>query len=270
MAYTVGAGTGDDIAFSTGTTLGADNRSCFVCGWWYPTTLTATRGYWSAGNTFGAEVDTTTSELRLRTDNTTDGQWTTTGANITTNKWWFLAFLNATENTGVLSPWRVWVGDVENPPVAVTVTNATAPAGNFTGSSACVIGNKGTGTLAFRGDVGWSVFIATDSASHLSVTGVNTTGVIDADVEYRAYQSLVLPFWSSNPDFLQMKPSPTTGQWIILHNTMDFQNRHFRRGHNGTIDMNGAATVNGATLSQQREPRPLAHNWMSFPQLVRR
>ena len=74
MAYTFGGATTDDITFASAITIGANSRAALICGWWYPTTLTATRKLWSANSTgiVGAEIDTTTSELRLRSDNTTD------------------------------------------------------------------------------------------------------------------------------------------------------------------------------------------------------
>lgn len=153
MPYTFGAGTGDDINWAMGMTMGATARLHLVCGWWYPTTLTDTRGLWSAGNVYGAEINTTTSELRLRTDNTTDGQWTTTGAALAVNKWSFLAFASSQSNTGPAAAWRVWMGTLDEAPIEITVTSAVAPVGNFTGNATFYIGNKGTGTLAFQGDI---------------------------------------------------------------------------------------------------------------------
>ncbi len=269
MAYTVGAGTCDDIAFSTGTSLGADNGSQFVCGWWYPTTLTATRGYWSAGATFGAEVDGTTSEIRMRTDNTTDGQWVTSGAGITTDKWWFLAWLNASENTTVAGAWKVWVGDLQNPPVSVTVTNPTVRSGNYTGSSSCVIGNKGTGTLAFQGGVGWGAFMVTTTVGVLGPFGIRTSGVNDAYAEELTYRRRALPFLSGNPDISQFTPAANAAAMQMVHFSGDLTGRLYRRGQ-ANVDAHSMATLNGVTYSAAREPIPLNYAWPDFPKMARR
>jgi hypothetical protein len=190
MSYTFGGNTGDDINISLMINLGADNTTCFVAGWWYPTTLTAGRGYWSAGNIFGAEVDTTTSELRLRTDNsTTDGEWVTSGAGIVTNKWHFIAFMNASENTTVPGAWRVWVGDAITAPVIQTPAVSVSRSGDYTGNSAFYVGNKGTDTVAFQGDIGWVMVITTGNLGINSALFTPTNGVITVGISGRSATS---------------------------------------------------------------------------------
>jgi hypothetical protein len=269
MTFTVGAAATDDVAFSSATNMGNDNGSQFVCGWWYPTTLTAGRGYWSVGNIYGAEIDTTTSEIRMRSDNTTDGQWLTSGAGITTNKWWFLAWLSATENTTVAGEWRVWVGDLETAPVPVTVTNPVVRSGNYTSSSSVAWGNKGTGSLAFQGDIGWGTVMVTTTVGSLGPFGVSTSGVISAYAEELTYRRWVLPFWKGTPDISNFTYASINPIYQVVHNTMNPQGRLIRRGQ-GAVDALGASTINGVTVSNQREPIRLDHDWISFPRLVRR
>jgi hypothetical protein len=200
VAFTFGGATTDDIAITLGTGAGADNTHAFFAGWFYPTTLTATRNLWSCGNIYGCEVATTTSELLMRTQNaTTNGVWTTTGAGITVDAWWFIAWLNSSENTTVAGQWRVWVGSETAVPVAVTVTNGTARSGNYTGSAAWTIGNKGTGSLAFQGDIANMVMMATSSPGIPSFASIGTSGAVAADEEANVLNRWVLPMYRGRP-----------------------------------------------------------------------
>jgi hypothetical protein len=221
MSYVFGGATGDDFNFATSGTLGGDNNIGLVCGWWYPTTLTATRKLWSCNTTgiLGAEIDATTSSLRLKTDNTTDGQWTVP-VGFAVDQWFFLAFLLATENTGVLAAWRVWVGTSDTPPTAATVTVATNPVGNFSGSGSFYIGNAGTGTLAFQGNIANIVWLSqTTSVQQPSPLGIATSGVIAADEELRIYNNLVRPMWSGDYSNIWQQLNTPLGsahaRWLI-------------------------------------------------------
>lgn len=261
MAYTFGAGTGDDITWASSTTFGGSGSTQFVFGWWYPTTLTATRGLWSAGNTFGAEIDTTTDELRLRTDNTTDGQWTTAGVDLATGTWKFLAFLNTCIN-GPTAAWRVWAGSVESAPIEVTVTGAVSPVGNFTGNSNFYLGNKGTATLAFQGDIGDSGYICTGSVGAASNPfSIDTAGTISNTEAQFVYERFVLPLWCGK-GFTEAGRLRSHG---ILGNAHDsayacttnlFQVRRAREA-NATVFSGVTPTRNGVTWSQNGSPRPL-------------
>lgn len=228
MSYTLGGATTDDIIINYAalgfSNMFVDNSSTLILGWWYPTTLTATRGYWSILNTIGAEVDGTTSEIRMRTDNTTDGQWLTSGAGIVVNKWHFLAFLNAAENTTVAGAWRVWVGDAFTSPVEVTVTNPVVRSGNYVGGATFYLGNKGTGSLAFQGDIGWAACI-----SQLTNVGINgalgiaTSGVIDNAEADLVLNRWVRPFWLGRPPNLDFWKLATTQYFLeSLENELAF------------------------------------------------
>lgn len=271
MSYTCGAATGDDIAMSLAS-MGSTSTSCFVAGWWKPTTLTATRGLWSAGNIFGAAIDTTTSELRLRTDNTTDGQWTTTGVGLTVGEWKFLAFANSCNNTGPAAAWVVWSGTGGTAPQQVTVTQATAPNGNFTGSTAPVLGNKGTGTLAFQGEIGPAVF-ARHAASAFGYVPTATVGTITADEADIVYRRLVLPIWAGIwcPPWLR-QPRQGNGLGTAMFVTsLDLAGPHeVDVSTNAAGTPFGAITLNGVTLSQERCPRPMPLQAPVQPQYVRR
>lgn len=262
---TFGAATSDDVNWAMATTIGATGRSQCVTGWWRPTTLTATRGLWSAGNTIGAEIDSTTDELRLRTDNTTDGQWTTTGVDMVVDEWKFLAFLLSTNDTGPVGNWRVWAGTTQTSPVECTVSVATSPVGNHTGNATFFAGNKGTGTLAFQGDVAEVSACASGQGGTItSFFGIATTATI-TDVEaLQIFNTYVLPHYRGEP-------------WRALesrrHESTDY--RYWAGNSIGdtvfvkssTVQVTpGTATVAGATTSANGSPRPLRSCMTNPPQ----
>jgi len=265
MPYTFGGATTDDIAATGQLAAGADNTATFVAGWWYPTTLTATRGYWSAGNVFGAEVDTTTSEFRLRTDNTTDGQWVTSGAGIAINQWWFLAFLNAAENTTVAGAWRVWVGRADLEPAVITPTVATSRSGNYTGSTAWAIGNKGTGSLAFQGDIGWVVTATCNTVGINNPFRIATSGTI-SDAEARiVYEHWVWPLWRGVPVADRMVTPGLTASFSLIHWPFDQQLAPAQQWSQSTTPGTPLAlTVNGATWTENNPPPVrLPRDWIA-------
>jgi hypothetical protein len=260
MSYTFGGATTDDIVATLNATAGADNRGGLIAGWWYPTTLTATRGLWSAGATFGAEIDTTTSELRLRTDNTTDGQWTTSGLGLVVNEWQFLAFLSATENTTVAGAWRVWRGTASQPPVIQTPSVAVSRSGNYTGNADLYAGNKGTGSLAFQGDIGWLVSILSASQPdikqfpRLAASGVITDAEA-AEVERR----VVYPLWEGRPNAWEVD-SPSS--YILSHYPLDQLGAPGFQVSTSLTTFDLALTINGATWTENQPPVRLGRRWM--------
>lgn len=261
MPYVFGAATADDITWAPGQSFGGTNTNLLVTGWWMPTTLTATRGLWSVGNTIGAEIDTTTTSLRLRSDNTTDGQWTVPVA-FTVNQWKFLAFFVTFNNTGPAVTWKVWAGTIDTPPVAATVTTATSPVGNNTANANFYVGNKGTGSLAFQGEIAHVSTIGYDGTG-ATETGnpfyLSAHGAVDATQEQVILEHFVWPAYLG--DFRRMLygtqrgfagGSGQPGQW---HNALDI----------GAVLVGGATgtnsgqnvTINGATSSVNDSPRPL-------------
>jgi len=274
VPYTFGAGTGDDITWSNRVALGSNGTSAIVCGWWYPTTLTATRGLWSGGNTVGAEIDATTDELRLRTDNTTDGQWTTTGVDLVVNEWKFIAFLGTFLNGTPTASWRVWAGSIQSAPIECTVTGAVAPVGNFVGSNSFYLGNKGTGTLAFQGaigDAGYAITSSTGGASFhpFSIATIGTISNLEAEF---VYQRFVLPFWLGRgwtPDGpLRARMSVATDDIAYACTSNQFQVRRYNNG-DATNFSGVTPTINGATYSQNGTPRPLISDSPYMPAVRR-
>lgn len=262
MALTFGAATGDDITFATLSNL-TDNRQQLMCGWFYPTTLTAGRKYWGASTTIGAEVDTTTSEIRMRSVNaTTNGQWLTSGAGVVTNKWQFIAWLAATENTTVAGAWRVFIGDNETPPTEVTVTNPTVRSGNYTGNANFTIGNAGsTGTVAFQGDIESFSAVIANSASGPTALSISTSGVISNDEANHVRLNILTPLWLGRPFNWRLMTAIINTPWQIVHVPLtDASGLYYIVSDSAPVAI-ANATVNGATYTPNRPARSPPPDW---------
>lgn len=182
--------------------VGAASSATLFAGWFLPTTLTAGRGYWSAGTITGIEVGTTTSEVIGRIQSLTNGVYTSSGAGIAVGNWYFIAhYLDAT-NTGPNSVHKLWVGKIDSPPREVTFTQTTQPVGAFTSATIVTFGNKGNaGNVAFQGDVG-NCFFATQSTNtggpfNLLSYGPGGKGVAEiANESAGLLNNFILPWWS--------------------------------------------------------------------------
>lgn len=273
MAFTFGAGVGDDINTSINAVqIGASGANHFFCGWFYPTTLTAGRAYWTFGNTHGAYVGATTSELLLQTDNTTDGQWSTSGAGLVVDKWQFIAWANACENVSVDGAWRVWIGDINTAPVEITVNLDVARVGNYTSSGACIIGNAGTGgSLSFEGDIGSFTSIGVANAGINTFSTILTSGVISNDQADILYRRWVLPAWLGSPSLGFLSAATILNSLCALH--IDLNSRlpvGWQYTAVAVASAPTALTINGATFSENRPPRIILPDWTIQLPRVRR
>lgn len=259
MPYTFGGGTGDDINFGTGQGALASNSTWAVFGWYYPTTLTAGRTLFSAGSTANcAVIGATTSELELLTAySTTPGKWTTSGLGLTTNTWTFIAVAISVHDTGPLMSCRVWAGSISTVPVEISVSQTTAPAGTATSSGTWYIGNKGTGVLAFQGDIDMMDF------GHGGGTGINSTLLMPAangsitQAEADLFLALyVIPIWTGDHAAIDRGrgniAQPSTAKWFI-----DLSAGGGSSGRPANVsDPEVALSINGATVSNNACPRP--------------
>lgn len=229
MSRTFGGATSNNVNFVLPLTIGGTTRMALVAGWWYPTTLTAGRGYWGCGGTVGAEIGATTSEIVLRTQNaTTSGVWTTSGAGIVTNEWVFLAFFGTFLNSG--SRWRIWKGSIDTAPVQVggLATPTTAPSGNLTGQSTIALGNRGTGTtVSWIGDIG-NVTVLQQGGSVASIPGPmgisSNYGTITVAEEDQLQNLYVRPIWSGNyfpESAFDSSYAGGSNNWCVTHFPMD-------------------------------------------------
>lgn len=262
MAYTFGGATTDDANTSLNLSWGSASRPFLITGWWYPTTLTAGRLYFGSGGTHGMSVGPTTSELRLIMDRvTTDGVWDTTSAGIAIDTWRFIAWLGY--STSGDASHTVWIGTVETPPAEVSLTNSTAVSGGASGSSPFAIGNQGvTGSLSFQGDIE-SVFFfnssnTTSPAGSQQFNFRSSGDATHAETKEYTYARWVLPLWLGNhvgPDDLLFRASHEyqEGEWFPFL----VGSSGYRMSSVATLtDVTTTLSINGATASQSRGPRP--------------
>lgn len=269
MAWSFGTPTNTQLSVSQ-IGIGANQRTGLIAGWWYPTTLTAGRAYWSASSINSARVAATTSEMTLHTDNTTDGVWTTSGAGIVVNQWHFLAFMLSTLSTGVLASWRVWRGTRDTAPTEVTVNVTTAPVGAFVGATTHNTGNLTGGTVPFQGIIGSNVAIVKEGAgvAGSSLKGPLKTaavGAITQDEANLALQRLVWPLWLGNkfPDDLWDLTSdastvPYVAGWQPMEQALPTPltgNSYRLIVQSNGLPVVGMTISNTPTYSQEREPR---------------
>lgn len=259
VPYTFGAATTDDITFGTGQGALASNSTWVVFGWYLPTTLTAGRTLYSAGSTANcAVIGATTSELELLTAfSTTQGKWTTSGLGLTINVWRYIAIAISVHDTGPLMSCRVWAGSISTVPVEISVSQTTAPAGTATSSGTWYIGNKGTGSLAFQGDIDMVDF------GYGAGTGINSTLLMPAangsitQAEADLFLALfVIPIWTGDHAAIDRGrgnvAQGSTAKWFI---DMSASGASFGRPAN-ISDPEVALTINGATASKNACPRP--------------
>lgn len=253
-SYLFGAAATDAVVLDTLTTLSEDNRSQLITGWWRPNALAAGRYLASLGAVdCGAYLHTTTDELVLRVNRSTDSQYTTTGVDLTVDEWRFLALLSAHETTGALDAWRVWAGDLATPPAACTVTLGTAGSGASIGGSILTLGNNNGGSVAWQGqiaDVRYAVTSAPVGATHPFL--VATSGVLaDAEAEY-VYQRFVLPAWEGRSWDLQRGRHVVwqMGWWPGYA-----ESPWWRTGTAQVVNPTASPTYTGVTVSPEGPPR---------------
>jgi hypothetical protein len=262
-SYLFGGASTDDVTFTAEEQLTRDNASWLVAGWWYPSTLTAGRGYWSAGDICSARVDTTTSEIRLVFDGaTTDGEYTTSGLGMVTDLWQFLAFFGAMESSGNLAGLRVWRATVNDYPAILTPSEVVAPAGNWASSAALTLGNIGTGSAAFQGNIGWGHFAQVRNIGINGPFSTASSGVVTDDVARNVETRWVAPLWQGRP-IAEFRPPTATTQWHFAHLALD--------GNPALASLisqdmaqpaHPAVTINGATPSDLGVPRSLPRSWV--------
>lgn len=204
MSYTFGASDNNSISATTLASLGATGNRVIYAGWFYPTTLTAGRNYFSFGNAAsGIAVNTDTTELRLRQlRTTTTGEYTTTGAGITTNKWFFIAAYAAGLSSPASEFWQAWIGTEESPPAAVTTTPTVSPAGSMTSSTNLIMGNSGTSgaaAQAFQGDIASFMRILSSTNSADNAALIPTANYLSPTASELSLMldTIILPLWTN-------------------------------------------------------------------------
>lgn len=259
MPYTFGAATADDITWTTGnSTLFGPSSIDLVSMWVYPTTLTAGRALWSNGQITNAKIHTTTSELIVTLDgNNTDGTFATSGLGLVINVWQFLAFA-VTQTADTAYKVIVWIGTLDNRPVASGMAAPTNSVDTVLGSTSFTIGNLGTGTVAFQGDIanvaqahGTGLLTAAD------LLPIATYGAITAAEQLLCEQWFILPMWQGDYACLSR---PAAGNNAVVKTSRFFcelrTSQKVACQPASAIDPAVMPVVNGATISNNACPRP--------------
>lgn len=260
MSWTFGGANSNDMNWATQTNVGSASSAFLVCGWWRPTALNNPRSYFSFGNVITARVAPTTSEIQLVSDNaTTDGVWTTSGAGIVTNAWHFLAVLGIFASGGVI--WRVWKSTgVDSPPALISNTNTTAPVGAPAGSGAFYLGNAGTSTAnSFQGQIGSCSLYTVPGSALPNPLRLTSFTALSTDEEAFILNEYVIPAWLGEPfpavgNHSVFGGTPPT--WQMAHFDLEqvVTPRPFVWGNSTFSPAGTAATIQGATFSQERPP----------------
>lgn len=254
MPYVFGAAGGDDINSTRNLSSWANNSRQLVMGWFYPTTLTATRTLFSMGNNHRVAIDTVTDELRITTDHaTTDGVRTTTGVDLVVNQWTFLAVMITI--TGGADSMTIWAASTDT---FRTVTNAnvTIPSGTGTGATALTVGNAGTNTLAFQGEIADIVFISqSGGVPGLLSSYTVASGSGDTNGDTMLFNRVIHPYWRGDAPELMDQRSGISGEDTHLTLQSTYMERVRCNATSGQVTP-AAVTVNGATPTLTRHPRP--------------
>jgi hypothetical protein len=175
------------------------------------------------------------------------------------NEWHFLAFALSTNNT-TGATWRVWRATLNTPVTEATVSVAVARSGNFTGSTAVYVGNKGTGTLAFQGACAGFGAVATSAAAGsrhpLQVSSYGSAWTQDqAD---QILRSVVIPAYEGNMSLIHQVcvNDDALGSTVFMHWRGDGPGEVFKY-YRASTDFALTPTINGATVSQLALPRPV-------------
>lgn len=267
MPYTFGAAATDDVTWATTITAYADNRAQFWCGWIRPTTLTAGRyvytwGPVAATTINGVAIAATTSELSLHMNRvTTDSRYDSSGVGLAVDQWTFVATLSSTENTGALDAWRLWTGTADQPPVERTLTLGAAGSGNLTGGSQMYVGNNGTASVAFQGDIAQVRYIVSAAANSATLhpLGIATSGVITNTEAQLAFERWVMPA------YLGLKwriPWPNAANLEVGYWSCDVISDVRRYVSAAAVSVGHLTpTVSGATSALTGAPRPSGIPW---------
>lgn len=216
MPHTFGAHTGDKITFTAGDSI-TTNVAYLAWGWYLPTTLTAGRRLFSGGPTTGVQIDTTTSELHLITDGTTDDEYATTGTGLTTNQWSFVAVLGGRQGTSAVPAPRVWTGTVDTAPQAVAVSQTVAGSAFNASNSSITVGNTSNGSVSWQGDIAEFGIIIGQSSAKIAPWHLASAGAFADDEADRICRNFVLPAWEGKLRIPQYMGSASNVGFAFAH-----------------------------------------------------
>lgn len=249
-----GGATTDDLSWTSN--ISALTSGAFLVGGWFkPTTLTSGRYLFSVGNTSGLSINTTTSELQWLYDATTDGVYTSSGAGITANEWVFIATYCglATSNSATM---KLWVGRLNGGLNEISVTQTTAPSGSFVGTTGRTVGNRGTGSVSFQGNVGWLYIVQPPvlSAGPLVALPMVTAQTPTADELELVKHWYVEPMFRGKVSAEDLFMTNTSCVWSVVDLTQPTPYVTEMVLNNSLL--RPALSVNGITYSEESPPVP--------------
>jgi hypothetical protein len=241
-------------------------------GWFLPTTLTAGRGYGGTGSlgNNSLRVHTTTSEFHVNVDRTTDDVWTSSGAGMVTGVWQFVAYVLSVSSAGE-TDLALWRGTLDDRPVEVSMSRSVG-SGFVASSSTGVAGNIGsTASAAFQGQAENIVYMRSAlSAGIENLFSLESEAVITADERQFLLQRFILPIWAGEvPCLLFRQRTVSSAQWMASLALVFNEGRAKQIGVRN-VALNAAATVDGATFSETRGPRPKLQHLHPYPARIRR
>jgi hypothetical protein len=163
----------------------------------------------------------------------------------------------------------VWAGTADTAPVEVTLNTVVSPSGTTGTAGILYIGNGGTGTVAFQGDIALITFYTTGGSG---VTGPNsglaggpaTFGQFSQDEADTLFRTYVIPNWRGDFRHLfyypRMPSTATECRWMI---PLDGRNQAVGVPQRSVANNPPfvALTINGAVVSQNRPPRAVPPNF---------
>lgn len=264
MPYTFGAASSHYMSKPVGSGVYGGSQHYLMAGWYYPTTLTAARGLWGGSTTATVRVGATTSEIEwIRDLATTDAVYSSSGAGITTNKWWFIAML--LDSSGTNNFVVYWIGDEQTVPVQVSGTSLVSGSGGAATTSTLVAGNSiAGGSTSFQGHIANLFLLQATANTILNGLGFQPSGATtQADID-RTYGKYVLPLYRGefNKFFnhgLSTAQSGSAAQNFVLFWPMREGARiiGFDGLSGASMVINAVPTISGATFTTTvADPRP--------------
>lgn len=273
MSIVFGAGNNNRWTTPLNSVFNQLDSGLLVTGWWYPTTLTAGRGYWAGTAAVTVTIGATTSQLTMVTNCGTDGSYTA-DAGIVVDKWQFIAIFFTRGDLVTEETFKVWVGDETTVPTAKTVTTNAVAAGAITSGTLFVLGNTtNTANLSFQGSISQVSLLSSAIATVASSQwGISTYGSVTADEEDFLLNRFVLPlYYGQVPRFINDAETANnegsglrTSVLFSAFETNGLQLRLSPYQAGGNVATNPTWSFNGTSFSQE-EPM-LRQTSFAWPQ----
>lgn len=267
MAYTI-SGTTTRVAWPSRLSPTSANVNSLTFGWWKPTSLVAGRFYLGNGGSGnpvgGLLVASTTSEINIQLPfSTVNGVFTSSGAGIAVNNWYFVAAMTSIYASATIAA-RLWVGLDSGTPVEVPVTKTTSALGTATSTLSFFAGNSpnlGQNLPCLCDMVGCVVSL--NPVSGNDPFGISSLGTITQDEADGIFRNYVLPIWAGQGfaprggppgDVSNASNSAAYAEVIDLDRALPAV-LYSPAPNNTTVVGSIAATISGATQSLERSPR---------------